>query len=150
MMKSILVCLCAVLFLAGCQRTPEEQVAFETKRAANVIRVDELNQKNLSNPITVGKTKNGQLVTLANVKFICETCDGNYPADHYVYMFDGTVSDNYTYRSGKASYQKTEVFLKYNPTPEQVIEEGERLRKSIEDTEKAELARLKEKYPDKQ
>lgn len=111
-MKYIVITLLIALSLSGCKRTPEEQLVFEKTRAENVIRVNALNQKSFESPITVAKNKNGQVVTMAPTQYICETCDGRYPETHYVYMVDGTVSENYTYRSGKTSHLRTEVFLK--------------------------------------
>lgn len=48
---------------------------------------------------------------MAETLYICDDCNGNYPQSHYVYMVDGTVSENYTYRSGKTSHLRTEVSL---------------------------------------
>lgn len=110
-MKYIVITLLIALSLSGCKRTPEEQLVFEKTRAENVIRVNALNQKSFEAPITVAKNKNGQVVTMVPTQYICETCDGRYPETHYVYMVDGTVSENYTYRSGKTSHLRTEVFL---------------------------------------
>lgn len=111
-MKYIVITLLIALSLSGCKRSPEEQIEFEKVRAENVIRVDELNQKSFDKPVTVAKTKSGQLVTMAKTLYICDDCDGRYPDKHYVYMVDGVVSDNYTYRSGKSSYDRTEIYLK--------------------------------------
>lgn len=110
-MKYIVITLLIALSLSGCKRSPEEQLVFEKTRAENVIRVNALNQKSFEAPITVAKNKNGQVVTMVPTQYICETCDGRYPETHYVYMVDGTVSENYTYRSGKTSRLRTEVFL---------------------------------------
>lgn len=111
-MKYILISLLIIFSLTGCKRTVSEQVAFEKTRAENIIRVNDLNQKSFDAPVTIAKNKNGQVVTMATTLYICETCDGRYPDTHYVYMVDGTVSENYTYRSGKTSHNRTEVFLK--------------------------------------
>jgi hypothetical protein len=110
-MKYIVITLLIALSLSGCKRSPEEQIEFEKVRAENVIRVDALNQKSFDNPVPVAKTKNGQVVTMAKTLYICKDCDGRYPDTHYVYMVDGTVSENYTYRSGKTSHLRTEVSL---------------------------------------
>jgi len=110
-MKYIVITLLIALSLSGCKRSPEEQLVFEKTRAENVIRVDALNQKSFDNPVTVAKTKNGQVVTMAETFYICDDCDGRYPQSHYVYMVDGTVSENYIYRSGKSAFLRTEVSL---------------------------------------
>lgn len=110
-MKYIVITLLVTLSLSGCKRSPEEQIEFEKVRAENVIRVDALNQKSFDNPVTVAKTKNGQVVTMAETFYICDDCDGRYPQSHYVYMVDGTVSENYIYRSGKSAFLRTEVSL---------------------------------------
>jgi hypothetical protein len=157
-MKSILVCLCAVLLLTGCKRSPEEQVEFETKRAANVIKIDEFNQKSLDNPMIVGKTKTGKIVSLANVKFICETCDGRFPDNHYIYIVDGVTSDNYVYSSGKTRTAKVDVVWNDDTLTDQEIvqrdrkereenQERERIKAKV-DKDLKELARLKKEYPD--
>lgn len=111
-MKYIVITLLVALSLSGCKRSPEEQIEFEKVRAENVIRVDALNQKSFDKPVTVAKTKNGQVVTMAKTLYICDDCDGRYPDKHYVYMVDDTVSENYTYRSGKTAQLRTEVHLK--------------------------------------
>ena len=148
-MKKILVVLFSTLFLSACSESQESKDTESYEKAEIKKAVDVYNVKSLANPQVIGKTPSGGIVYRSHIKFICETCGGYYPEDHYVYMVNGSTSNNYSYRSGKTTTQKVEVVLNESPTPEQVIAEGERLRKSIEDAELEALAQLKAKYPNK-
>lgn len=124
-----------VFILLGCGQTPEEKIVFDKTRSDNVVRVSALNQKSLDNPVLVGRTKSGKTVTMATVGFICPTCDGGRPEEHYIYMVDGVTTNNYSYQSGKTTVHKTEVMLSDNPTAEEIIAEAERLKKSVIDSD---------------
>ena len=154
-MKKILFACMAVLALSACSQTPEEKAASAKDRAERLVVIDSYNEKSLLNPTVVGKTPSGDVVSRSHIKFVCDSCNGYYHDDHYVYMVNGVTSDNYIFRSGKSRIEKVDVVWNDEPlTPEEIAErerkaQEERKRiKDIEDKEKKELARLKEKYPD--
>lgn len=155
MMKSILVCLSAVLLLAGCSDTPEEKAQYAKEKAERIVLIDSYNEKSLANPVVVGQTPSGAVVSRSHVKYVCDDCNGRYPDDHYIYMVNGVTSDNYEYRSGKTRQDKVDVVWNDEPLSAQEIEE--RARKEFEEREQKkakvdkdlkELARLKKEYPD--
>jgi hypothetical protein len=155
MMKSILVCLCAVLLLSGCSDTPEEKAQYAKEKAERIVLIDSYNEKSLANPVVVGQTPSGAVVSRSHVKYVCDDCNGRYPDDHYIYMVNGVTSDNYEYRSGKTRTDKVDVVWNEEPLSAQEIEE--RARKEFEEREQKkakvdkdlkELARLKKEYPD--
>lgn len=128
----------AIVSISGCEGTPEEIAQKQKEFDEKVAVINKFNEKSLENPVVVGATKNGKIVTVAHLQYPNYDCRTCYPYDHYVYMVDGTTSDNYEYRSGKTRKQKVEVFLNDKPTPEQVIAEAERLKNLIEENKKLE------------
>jgi hypothetical protein len=135
-----------VFGLSACDNSPEAVAKRKSEQQELRNAIDSFNERNINNPITVGTTKSGNKISVSHVKYSCETCNPDYPDDHYIYFVDGTTSDNYTYRSGKIVRNKVEVVLNNNPTPEQVIAEGERLKKLEEDTERQTFEEAKETY----
>lgn len=134
----VFAALAIVMSISGCEGTPEEIAQEQKKFDDKVAAIDKFNEESLKNPIVVGVTKNGNIVTRAHLKYPDYDCRNCYPDNHYVYMIDGNTSDNYEYRSGKTRKQKVEVFLNDKPTPEQVIAEAERLKNLIEENKKLE------------
>lgn len=105
-MKRGIAILLAVLALAGCQ--DEAQRRAET--AANA-----------ANPEFVAKLADGRVIS--RVKII------NADRDHFVYFVDNaTVSTNQTIQEGKQYYNAVQVSLPANPSADDIIKEGERLK----------------------
>lgn len=153
-MKYILMILLVLLSLTGCSDTPEEKAQYAKEKAERVVNIDAYNEKSLANPVIVGQTPSGAIVFRSHIKYVCESCNGRFPDDHYIYMVNGVTSDNYEYRSGKTRTDKVDVVWNEAPLSEQEI--AERARKELEERElkKAkvasdlkELERLKKEYP---
>lgn len=142
------ICLALVvtLGLTACDSSPEAVAERKLEQSEFRESIKNFNKQSIENPVVVGTTKSGNDISVVHVKYTCETCNAKYPDNHYIYFANGTTSDNYEYRSGKTTRNKVEVVLKENPTPEQVIAEGERIKKEIEDSERKELKRLSHKY----
>ena len=154
-MKKVLFACMAVLALSACSQTPEEKIESDKAKAERLVAIDSYNEKSLMHPVIIGHTPSGNVVSRSHIKFVCSDCNGYYPDDHYVYMVNGVSSDNFTYRSGKKRIEQVQVVWNEEPLTEQEVAERDRKAqeerkriKAIEDTEKKELARLKEKYPD--
>lgn len=145
-MFKICFALFAVLGLTACDNSPEAVVKREKEQSEIRDSIKQFNKQSIENPVLVGTTKSGNDISVIHVQYVCDSCNANYPDNHYIYFANGSTSDNYKYRSGKTTRNKVEVVLNENPTPEQVIAEGERIKKEIEDSERKELKRLSHKY----
>jgi len=134
--------LCAI-FIQGCQKTPEDI----QKEIDKDNLVTEQNKESIKQPVVMGTTVDGQEIKRIHFKYKCKTSDSCYSTvDHFVYYVGNSVSDNREVRIAKSVYNNVEVSLGTKPTPEQVIAEGERIKKEIEDSERKELKRLSHKY----
>lgn len=153
-MKYILMSLLVLFSLTGCSDTPEEKAQYAKEKAERIVLIDSYNEKSLANPVVVGQTPSGAIVSRSHVKYVCDECNGRYPDDHYIYMVNGVTSDNYEYRSGKTRTDKVDVVWNEEPLSEQEI--ADRARKEREERERKklkvandlkELERLKKEYP---
>lgn len=153
-MKKIILSALILSFVAGCggherdlsKLTPAQLAKLEKDRND----LNEENQKSIDKAVYIGKTPFGEDIYASEVWYSCPTCNPLYDKDkHTVYFVGNVVTKNYEVRSGKQTIDKVEVFLKADPTPEEVIKEAERLKKEIDmknELEFKEYKRLKEKF----
>lgn len=146
-MKYILMIFLVVFSLTGCfSQTPEEKAQYAKEKAERVIVIDSYNEKSLANPVVVGQTPSGAVVSRSHLKYVCDECNGKYPNDHYIYMVNGVTSNNYEDRSGKSRKYKVDVVWNEDPLTEQEITEREQKKVKVANDIK-ELERLKKEYP---
>lgn len=108
-MKKIIFALFSLSVLAGCgDPTPEDVVQQETAKKERIAAIDAYNQNSIDNPVFVGKTKNGDVITRAHIKY-CTLC--NSYESHYVYMVNGSTTDNYNEKRGKTTYKQVQANL---------------------------------------
>jgi hypothetical protein len=135
MLKKILMTslMASFVLLAGCPSTPEEIVEKEKLTQAR-------NEASIANPEQVGVLPDGRAVNR-----IRTWVQGEYYA-HYVYFIDSAnVSTNYSVRSGKTTFNQTNIALPSNPTTDEVIALAEKLKQEQKSADEAEFARLKQK-----
>lgn len=108
-MKNIIFALISVSILAGCSEpTPEDVAQKENEKRERIAAIEKYNQNSIDNPVFVGKTKNGDVITRAHVKY-CTLC--NSYESHYVYMVNGSTTDNYSEKIGKTTYKRVQANL---------------------------------------
>lgn len=106
-MKKILFALISVSILAGCSEpTPEDITKQEDAKKERIAAIDAYNQNSINNPVFVGKTKDGDVITRAHIKY-CTLC--NSYESHYVYMVNGATTDNYSEKIGKTTYRRVQA-----------------------------------------
>lgn len=108
-MKNIILALLTASILAGCSEpTPEDITKQEDAKKERIAAIDAYNQNSINNPVFVGKTKNGDVITRAHIKY-CTLC--NSYESHYVYMLNSSTTDNYTEKNGKTTYRRVQANL---------------------------------------
>ena len=127
-----------MILLQGCHSAEERKVIRE--------EINELNIKAIQSPIVVGTLSTGQEIKRINIQYLCSNC--SYPKEHYVYIVDNTISVNYDVPSGKSVVNEVSVtHTQSNLIDDKtILEMAEKIKKEIEDKDRAEYQRLKEKY----
>lgn len=120
----LLIVLAFALFLNACGPTPQD-----------VVSNNAISERNLSNPETIGKTPDGQIVKRAIVKYQCDVCGSS--TSHFVYFVGNVKSDNYPVQSGKTSYNQVDVTLPANPTAEDILKKAKDIQEQQNQQSKA-------------
>lgn len=124
-----LIVLASALLLNACGPTPQD-----------IVSNNAVSERNLSNPETIGKTPDGQIVKRAIVKYQCDVCGSS--TSHFVYFVGSVKSDNYPVQSGKSSYNHVDVTLPENPTAEDILKKA----KEIQDQQGQQKQRDEEEF----
>lgn len=129
----------AALMVGGCSSPAEE--------AAKQHRVEQHNKQELAAPMHMGTISNG--IELFRMQILHHRPNFSNPEEHWVYFTSaGEITTNWRVQHGKTMVNQTAASLNIQPnmTAEEVLSVAQKAIQEQEQQERAELARLLQKY----